>query len=194
MKQLSMMSAGLVLLGSAPSVLAASETVGPIPSIQQGLVTGVMAILVFFIALIVLAKTVWPKIDAGLAERENKIRTEIAAAEDARQQAKDALNQYEKSLAQAHAESKKMLEDTKAQQQKLAAELREKADMELTAMKDRARRDIESAREAAISDLYAEATNLSMIVASKVLGRQITSEDHQRLIEESLSELQSLGT
>ena len=87
-----------------------------------------VAIGVFAVVFVILAKAVWPKILGGLKDRENKIREEIEGAELARQQAKDALEQYQQSLAQARAEAQKMIETTKAQQATLAAELRAKAD------------------------------------------------------------------
>src|SRR5438128_430465 len=78
-----------------------AEEVSAIPSVEQGLVTGLTALIVFGIVFAVLAVKVWPAISKGLDERANKIRGEIAAAEAARKQAKEALEQYERSLAQA---------------------------------------------------------------------------------------------
>lgn len=174
-----------------PAHAAGHEAVGVMPTIKQGLVVATASIVVFGIVFGVLATTVWPKIVKGLNDREAKIREEIESAERARQQAKDALAQYEKSLAEARSEAQKMLEATKAQQQALAAELKAKADVELTAMKERARRDIESAKRAAISEIYAEATSLATKIAGKILQREVKPSDQQRLVEESVRELQT---
>ncbi|MCH7998694.1 MAG: transposase, partial [Chloroflexi bacterium] len=132
-------------------------------------------------------------IAGGLDERSRKIRDEIAAAERARQDAKVALAGYEQSLIEARSESKKILDETKVYQLQLAAELKAKADVELAKMKDRARRDIDSAKKIAISEIYAEATNLATIMAGKILQRQVTEQDHARLMEESLSELSKMN-
>ena len=167
------------------------EEIGVLPTPLQVFAPLVTSLIVFVVVLGVLSFFVWPKISKGLKDRENKIRQEIAAAEAARKQAKDALEQYEQSLAEARTEAKKMLDDTKVQQQKLAADLKAKADIELGEMKDRARRDIETAKNQAINELYSDAANLATLIASKLLQRQITSDDQQRLIEESLGELQS---
>ena len=169
------------------------ETAGVLPTIEQGIVPMLVAIGVFIVVFVILAKAVWPKILGGLQDRENKIREEIEAAEMARQQAKDALEQYQQSLAQARAEAQKMIETTKAQQAALAAELRAKADAELNQMRERAMRDIEAAKRAAVSEIYAHSTNLATAVASKILRRSVTAEDTQRLVEESLQRLQTAG-
>lgn len=175
----------------ASLALAAEEKTGAIPSIQQGLVTGITGIVVFLIVLVVLAKTVWPKIAAGLDEREEKIRQEIAAAEAARKQAKDALAEYEANLADARAQANTMLEETKAQQVRLAADLKASAQRDADQLRDKAMRDIEVARKAALSDIYTQAGTLATSIASKILQRELNPDDQQRLVDESLSELQS---
>jgi F-type H+-transporting ATPase subunit b len=191
--------AGLAL-AAAPSLAAdqghdthAAEKAGVLPTIAQGIVPMLVAIGVFAVVFIVLAKMVWPKILGGLKDRENKIREEIEAAEMARAQAKDALEQYQQSLAQARAEAQKMIETTRAQQATLAAELRSKADAELNAMRERAMRDIETAKRAAVAEIYNMGTALAVSVASKVLRRNVTADDTQRLVEESLQQLQTAG-
>src|SRR5262245_53530355 len=91
-------AAALALAGPAMPLLAAEEgheEVGAIPTVQQGLVTGITAIVVFAVVLAILQVKVWPMITKALDERAAKIKSEIEAAEQARQQAKDALEQYQ---------------------------------------------------------------------------------------------------
>ena len=169
----------------------AHEAVGAIPNVSQGLVTGITAVVVFLIVLVVLQLKVWPTISKGLDERAAKIRDEIAAAEAARKQAAEALESYQQSLAQARAEAQAMLEETKAQQTKLAAELKAKADKDLGEMRDKARRDIETARRTALNEIYAESANLATQIASKILDREVSAQDNQRFVDESLAQLQN---
>lgn len=169
------------------------EEVGAIPTVQQGVVTAVTAVLVFLLVMAVLGAKVWPTISKALDERERKIRDEIEAAEAARMQAKDALESYEKSLAEARAEAQQMLDNAKAEQQKLTAELKAKAEVDLAAMKEKAQREIESAKRAAVAEVYAEAASLATTVAGKILQREITSDDQQRLVNEAVAELSTSG-
>ena len=161
----------------------------PIAGVKEGLITGVSALVVFVIVFFVLYWKVWPQIAGGLDERASKIRDEIASAEAARKQAKFALDEYEKNLADARAEANKMLEETKARQGELAAELRAKADAELGQMRERAMRDIDTAKKAALNEIYAESVNLATTMAGKILGREVSASDQGRLVEESLAEL-----
>ena len=176
----------------AAHAAAHGEPAGVMPTAAQGIMPMIVTILVFVVVLAILSMTVWPKINAGLKEREEKIRSEIAAAEMARSQAKDALEQYSKSLADARAEAQKMIDTTKAAQSALAAELRAKADVELTALRDRAMRDIDTARKAAVAEIYTETATLAASVAAKILKREINAGDQHRLVEESLGEMQTL--
>lgn len=165
----------------------------PIPSVLEGLMPALTALLVFGVVLAVLGKVVWPKIAKGLQEREEKILSEIRAAELARQHAKESLEQYEKSLAEARAEARRILEETKAQEQKMKADLRAQADAEVARMKEQARLDIDSAKRAALSEVYTEAAALATRMAGKILQREITPGDEQRMLQESLSELQAMN-
>ncbi len=169
----------------------AADKAGVLPTLEQGIVPAVVSLLVFAVVFAVLATKVWPKIVKGLDERADKIKSEIAGAEAARKQAKDALEQYEKSLADARAEAQRMLEKTKAQQQALADELRAKSEAELNAMRDRARRDIDAAKRAAVAEIYEHAASAATAIAGKILQREVNSRDQQRLIDETVVALQA---
>lgn len=148
----------------------------------------VMAIVVFGVAFFILSKTAWPRIIKGLEERENKIRSEVFAAEEARKRAAETLSEYEKSVAEARAEAQRMIEQTRAEQARLAADLKIRAEKELGEMRDQARQSIEAAKKAALADVYAEAANLATAVASKILQREVSAGDQGRLIEESVQQ------
>lgn len=160
---------------------------------KQGIIPAATAIVIFIIVFGISATMIWPKIVAGLDERNEKIVGEIAAAEDARKQAKDALDQYEQNLADARAESQKMLEETKAQQATLAANLKATADAELSAMREKAIADIDAAKKQALNELYSESVNLATVMAGKILAREVSVDDQQRLMDESLAEMKSVN-
>lgn len=188
----SIAAASFLALPASLALAAADETVGALPTVKQGLATGVTGIVVFLLVLAVLGAKVWPTITRALDQRAEKIKEEIEAAELAQQQAKEALQQYEKSLAQARAEAQKMLDDAKAQQQAIAADLKAKADVELNAMRERAKRDIDAAKRAALAEIYSETSSLATSIASKILQKEIRPQDQQRLVDESLAEFQTV--
>lgn len=178
------------LAGVGSTALGAGDgAVTPIPPVKEGLASAITALVVFTIVLFILATKVWPLITNGLDERNAKIREEIASAEAARTQAKAALAEYEASLAQARFEAQKMLEETRTEQARLAADLKAKADRELNEMREKAKRDIESAKKAALGEIYAESVHLATRMAGKILQREVSRGDGDRLLDESLAEL-----
>jgi F-type H+-transporting ATPase subunit b len=154
-----------------------------------GLIPFITALVVFLIVFAIAAKVIWPKILAGLDEREAKIRDEIRSAEEAREQAKGLLNEYEKNLAQARDEANQMIAKARNDAKAVAEELRSRNEAELVELKHRATLEIEAAKRNAINDIYLEATNLATTIASKILEREVSAQDQQRLVEESLGEL-----
>jgi len=158
---------------------------------EGGAANAIVTLVVFSLVAIMLGVGVWPKITKGLDERTAKIAGEIEAAEIARKQAKEALEEYEANLADARAEARQMLEQTRAEQAELSAQLRAKADAELSELRDRARQDIEAAKKSAVNEIYAESVMLASQIAGKILEREVSVQDQQRLIDESLSQMQS---
>lgn len=147
------------------------------------------SLVVFLVAFGFLYVKVWPKIIQGLDDRDRKIRQEIQAAEDARRHAGEALARYEESLANARKEAGEMITRAKAVASAAAQELTTRNEAQLADMKQRATREIESAKRAAIAELHAETATLATEIAGKILKREISAADQQRLIDESLGEL-----
>lgn len=154
----------------------------------------VSALVVFGAAFFILSKTAWPKILTGLAEREEKIRSDITGAEQARRDAESALAEYQRSLSQARTEAGKIIEQAKVDQMKVVAEIKSKTQTELNQMRDAAKRDIEQAKKQAVTEIYSHMATLATDVASKILAKELTASDQQKLVEESLSQLQPVGS
>lgn len=178
-----------------PLLLAAEEAVEQglehVGVMDPNLLLAVTALVVFGLAFGFLYWKVWPQIVKGLDDRQHKIRQEIDTAEEAREQAKAALAEYERELASARDEANQMIARAKIGAQAAAQELRSRNEAELAELKQRAAREIESAKRSAISELHAEAATLAADIASKILQREISAEDQQQLIDDSLRELTS---
>ncbi|MBC8523554.1 F0F1 ATP synthase subunit B [PVC group bacterium] len=169
----------------------ASESASPV-NVQ--LLTLGTTIVVFVVFLLLAAKFVWPHILKGLDERDKKLRDDLEAANEARQQAKAALEQYEQELLSARNEAGEMIAKARNDAKAAAEELRASNSRELVELKKAAASDIEAAKKAAIGELHAEASTLAVAIASKVLGRNISDSDQQSLVDESLAELTRSST
>lgn len=177
----------LVSVASAAPAEAGHEAATPFAgSIYQA----IAAAIIFILLLIILKKMAWGPILQGLVDRENKIKNDLESAEIAAKQATATLEQYRKQLAESHAEARRIIEQGRADAEQLAAKLAKQAEDDIQGMRVRAQAEIKTAREQAVSELYAQAATLATSVASKILHRELSAADQQRLVEESISTLQ----
>lgn len=169
----------------APAADPASQLLSP------NLMSAIWNLGMFLVLFAILAKFVWPAILKALQAREDKIRGDLHQAESANKQAKQTLVEYQKQLAEAHAESRRMLEQTRNDAEKLHAKLAAETEEELARTRQLAREEIDRAKQAAVQDLYVVAADLATAVAGKILHRQVTDQDTARLVDQSMQELKT---
>jgi len=145
-------------------------------------------VVVFLLFFGVAAVMVWPKILAGLDERDQKIRGEIERAEAARSEAAEALLYLKEALRAARIESTELIAKARSDAEETARDMRLRAESELLSLRDQAHREIDSARESAIKDINSHAAEISTAIAGKILEREITADDQRDLINRTLQE------
>ncbi|MHB1156326.1 MAG: F0F1 ATP synthase subunit B [Phycisphaerales bacterium] len=155
------------------------------------LMSAIWNLAMFLVLFAILAKFVWPSILKALQAREDKIRGDLRQAEQANQQAKQTLVDYQQKLAEAHAESRRMLEQTRTDADQLRAKLAAETEEELARTRQLARQEIDRAKQQAVQDLYVVAADLATAVAGKILQRQVTDQDTARLVDQSMQELKT---
>ncbi|MGY8752415.1 MAG: F0F1 ATP synthase subunit B [Phycisphaerales bacterium] len=164
----------------------ASDSASPV---DVQLLTLGTTIAVFVIFLLLAMKFVWPQILKGLDEREEKLRDDLDSAEAARAKANAALAEYEEELKKARTEAGEMIAQARQDAKAAAEELRSNNTRELAEMKNAATADINAAKKAAIGELHAQASTLAVAIAGKILDREISADDQQALVNESLAEM-----
>ncbi len=187
------LSAAAVVLLLPSLALAAEEKAGSgslfeSPGFAQ-LATSLITLLIFLGLLAVLAKFAWGPIVKSLEERESRIRGDIEAAEAARDEADKARLEYKAELDQAEGRVREMMAQAQADGQQVATRLRMQAQEEAEEIKERAHREIDQARRDAVEDVRREAGELAVLVAEKILRREITADDQRQLVDASLDEL-----
>lgn len=148
-------------------------------------------LILFLLLIAVLGKFVWPPILKGLQLRDEKIRGDLESAERANRDAQATLQQYKTQLAEAQREAQRIIDQSKTDAQRVAGQLKEQAEVELKSMRDRAQADINTAKEQAIAEVYEQTANLATQVAAQILRREVRPEDHQALVQRSLSGLET---
>ncbi len=186
MSKMNLIGVATVLVASE-RLFAADEVVGALPTAKQGAAVAATALVVFAITAAFLMTVVWPKISKGLAEREAKIRSEIEAAENARAQAKAALEMYQKNLAEANAKAQAMIQEAKAQQQAQLVEMKAKAEAQMAMEKDKVMREIDAAKKQALAEIYSQTSGIATMVAGRILQREVNGADAEKFTLEAIS-------
>jgi F-type H+-transporting ATPase subunit b len=182
-----------VLLTPARGWAAPEEGGGNLELMHLNLVEAVWVVVIFLILLALLYKTAWKNVLAGLKAREDRIRGDIAGAEDARIKAESALKDYNTQIATAEAKVREMLSQAATQGEQIAAQIRTRAQQESEETKERALRDIEQAKRQAVNDLYDQAASLATNVAEKILRRNLNPDDARDLVNRSLEQLSTVS-
>lgn len=146
-----------------------------------------------FAAIYYVVKTkVVPNLEKAYAERTAAIEGGIHKAEEAQQQAQDALEQYKAQLAEARGEGSRIRAEAQEQGAAIIVELRTLAQTEANRITEAAHRQIEAERQQAMISLRGEVGRLSTELASRIVGESLQEEARQSgIVDRFLADLES---
>ena len=150
---------------------------------------GIWTLVVFLVLLWVLSRFAWKPMLQGLEHRESTIRTELEQAQHERQEAQALNESWKDEMAKAQDQVRALLDEARRSGQHAAEELLNKAKADAQAERERGRREISLATDQALQQIAAQTANLAALVSSKALRREMTPDDHRRLVDEALAEL-----
>jgi F-type H+-transporting ATPase subunit b len=168
--------------------LAAEEEGGSF-LVSPGLGLMIWTLVLFLFTMWFLKRTAFPKIAEALEKRANAVRENIEASEKQRAEADEILAEYRARLKEAREQA----DDISARARKSAENAVSEATAEGKAKREElvaaARKDIEAETRRSLDSIRREVADLTVIATEKVTKKSLTDEDHQKLIEEALSEL-----
>ena len=178
-----------------PTLAFASEesSSGGINAILPDPVEFVPMLIAFIVLWIILAKFGWPMFDGMLQKRENTIKEALEKSEAARVESERVLAEYQKQLDEAKAQSAQIVADAKKTAEAVKADITAKAQAEAAAMIDKARVAIEAEKKAAITELQGSVADLSVSVAGRLIGEDLSDEQHRKIIERYATEAGSFN-
>ena len=144
-------------------------------------------ILIFGILMILLKKFAWGPLMGIMQEREELVAKDIDAAEKARKETQAILEEQKALLKEARTEAQSIIEGAKKQGDATREEIVNAARAEADRIKESAARDIEAEKEKAIAAVREEVVSLSVLAASKVLGKEISEADNSELIKQTIA-------
>ena len=136
-------------------------------------------IIIFGIVLFILKKFAWKPILNALKEREESIANALNSAEEAKKEVAGIKADNERIITEARREKDAILKEAKELKEKIVAEAKEKAGQEAQKTIDHARQQIDAEKTAAISEIKKQVAELSLLIAEKVIKKQLDAKGEQ---------------
>ncbi|NPD31990.1 F0F1 ATP synthase subunit B [Berryella wangjianweii] len=184
---LAAVAAGVGLTFAFPA-LAFAESKEGVAVILPDMVEFIPMVVAFIVLAIILGKFGWPKFNDMLEKREATIAESLRKSEEARAESERVLAEYQKELAEAKAQAAKIVADAKQMGETLKADLSAQAQQEAAAIVEKARAAIEVEKRAALAELQGSIADISVDVASRLVGTDLSDDEHRKIIERYVNE------
>lgn len=186
--------AGISMTVAFPALAFASEgETGGISAILPNMTEFIPMLIIFIVLWVVLAKLGWPKFEAMLEKREQTIKDSLEKSEAARIESERVLGEYTRQLEEAKSQAARIVSDAKKTGESVKAEITAKAQSEATSMIEKARAAIETEKKAAIAELQSSVADTSIAVASRLIGEDLSDDEHRAIIERYVNEAGSIN-
>ena len=153
--------------------------------------TVVWTTLIFSLFFFLLAKFAWKPILSAIKARDEMIKGSLEAAEKAREDMAKLQSDNETILRKAREDREAILKEGRNVRDKLIAEAKGKAEEEAEKMIEKARISIENEKMKALFEINEQVASLSIAIASKILGEQLSkTAEQEKLIENYLKEIE----
>jgi len=143
-------------------------------------------IIIFGIVLFILRKFAWKPILNALKDREESIANALNSAEEAKKQVAGLKAENENILAEARREKGLIRKEAKEIKDKIIAEAKEKAIMETQKAVETARIQIQNEKNNAINDIKKQVAELSVMIAEKVIKKELSNKAEQEKLMNGL--------
>ena len=159
----------------------------PLVQLDPGLF--IWTILTFLILFFVLSKFAWKPLLTLLESRENTIKSSLEDAEKAKQELERLNTESEAIISEARSEAQSIRVEAKSAAEKIKADIMAQAGEDAKKLRDETEKQIQVEKDKAISEVRQEVVGLAITVAEKVIRKNLSKEDNQDLIEDSLKKL-----
>ena len=150
----------------------------------------IWTIVTFLVLLALLAKFAWRPLLQALETRQERIRKSLEDAERARQELERLQQESAKIMQQARIEAESIVTQTRTDAERLREELKHKAKDEADNILRNAQQQIQLQTRQAIQEIRHEVADIAVLLASKLLERNLGKEDNARRIDDTLKQIE----
>ncbi len=147
------------------------------------------ALIAFLIILLVLVKLVWPPVLEMMEKREEKIQGDLDSAEQSKKDAAQSAKDSEAELVNAHLEAEAIIANARKEANEERAQILAKAQREAAAIIAKGHEAVDSERHKATIELSSSVVDLSVEIAAKIIGNDLSEEQQRKLAEKYLAEM-----
>lgn len=149
----------------------------------------VFAIISFAVLYFLLTKYALGPLLSVMEKRQELIKSQINTAEDSRKQAEKILSEQQQAIQEARKEAYQIIESARASTARQTEQMLESAKEEASRIKEDALRDIESEKNKAVAALRGQVGAMSVMIASKIIEKQVDEKTQQDLVNQYLKEV-----
>jgi len=146
-------------------------------------------LVMFIILMALLKKFAWGPIMGMMKQREEFVANEIDSAEKSRQEAAKHLEEQRALLKEARTEAQELIENAKKQADIQREDIIVSARSEAGRLKESAKLEIEQQKENAVAAIKEQVASLSVLIASKVIEKELSEKDQQKFINDYIQEV-----
>lgn len=177
------LAAGFTTLAFPALAFASEEESAGISAILPDMLEFIPMLVAFIILLIILGKFGWPKFEGMLEKRESTIKDALEKSEQNRIESERVLVEYKRQLDEAKDQASSIVAEARKTGEAVQADITAKAQAEAAAMIEKAHAAIEAEKKSALAELQGSMADLSVSVASKIIGEDLSDEEHRKIIE-----------
>ena len=141
------------------------------------------------ITFAIIKKFLFKPVRKMLAAREEEVQAMYGNAEKAQTEAEQMRSDYTQRLAKAKEEAAEIVGSATRRATVRSEEILKESSQQAAAMMKKAENTIEQERKKAMNELKDEVASLSVMIASKVVERDVKQADHERFIEEFIDKV-----
>ena len=141
------------------------------------------------ITFVIIKKLLYKPVRKMLAAREEEVKSMYSTAEQAQTEAEQLRSEYTERLSKAKEEAAEIVGSATRRANARSEEILKESSQQAAAMMKKAESNIEQERKKAMNELKDEVASLSVMIASKVVERDVKEADHERFIEEFIDKV-----
>lgn len=151
--------------------------------------TILMTLISFLLVIYIVYKFAWKPISKVIQEREDYVTKELQDAKKARQESQEDVETAKETVEKAMIQAQNIVQNAKQHSDEMSTKIVEKAQKEAEDIRTKANKDIQRQRKQFHQEMEESVVKISVMMAQKVLEREISQENHRQFIHEYIERL-----